>query len=66
MGIDNESYGRKWNIFKSITGLAYGRYAYIVKQLDKDNNLLIETDYIEFYIRKQQPPIVNSGNICVI
>ena len=52
--------------FKSITGLAYGRYAYIVKQLDKGNNLLIETDYIEFYIRKQQPPMVNSGNICVI
>ena len=52
--------------FKSITGLAYGRYAYIVKQFDKDNNMLIETDYIEFYIRKQQPPMVNSGNICVI
>ena len=52
--------------FKSITDLAYGRYAYIVKQLDERNNLLIETDYIEFYIRKQQPPMVNSGNICVI
>ena len=52
--------------FKSITDLAYGRYAYIVKQLDERNNLLIETDFIEFYIRKQQPPMVNSGNICVI
>ena len=52
--------------FRPITGLAFGRYAYIVKQFDKDNNMLIETDYIEFYIRKQQPPMVNSENICVI
>ena len=52
--------------FKSITGLAFGRYAYIVKQFDKNNNLLIETAYIEFYIRKQQPPMINPGNIVVI
>ena len=52
--------------FKSITGLAFGRYAYIVKQFDKNNNLLVETAYIEFYIRKQQPPMINPGNIVVI
>ena len=52
--------------FKSITGLAYGRYAYVVKQFDKENNLLIETDHIEFYIRPKQQPIVEQGNIVVI
>ena len=52
--------------FKSITGLAYGRYAYIVKQFDKANNLLVETGIIEFYIRKQYPPIMNQGNVVVI
>ncbi len=52
--------------FKSITGLAFGRYAYIVKQFDKANNALIETDYTEFYIRRQQPPVIDQGNIEVI
>ena len=44
--------------FKSITGLAYGRYAYIVKQFDKSNSLLVETGYIEFEIKK--PPTVRN------
>lgn len=52
--------------FKSITGLAFGRYAYIVKQFDKANNALIETNYTEFYIRGQQPPVIDQGNIVVI
>ena len=52
--------------FKSITGLAFGRYAYIIKQFDKANNALIETDYTEFYIQRQQPPIIDQGNIVVI
>ena len=52
--------------FKSITGLAYGRYAYIVKQFDKANSILIETDYTEFYIQRQQPPIIDQGNVVVI
>ena len=52
--------------FKSITGLSFGRYAYIIKQFDKANNALIETDYTEFYIQRQQPPIIDQGNIVVI
>ena len=52
--------------FKSIPGLAYGRYAYIVKQFDKDNHLLIETKYIEFQIKPQQPTVVEQGNVVVI
>lgn len=41
--------------FKSVTGLAYGRYAYTVKQFDKNNILLLETGYIEFELKKPQP-----------
>ena len=55
--------------FKSITGLAFGRYAYIVKQFDKANNVLIETGYmefLEFYIQRQQPPIIDQGHVVVI
>lgn len=52
--------------FKSVPGLAYGRYAYIVKQFDKENNMLIETNYTEFCIQRQQPPVIDSGNIVVI
>lgn len=36
--------------FKSISGLAYGKYSFILKQYDKNNNLLLETDYIGFSI----------------
>lgn len=36
--------------FKSINGLAYGTYEYIVKQFGKNNNLLLETDKIKFTI----------------
>lgn len=52
--------------FKSISGLAYGRYAYIVKQFDKGNNLLLETDYIEFSIGRLQISQIEQGNIVVI
>lgn len=36
--------------FKSICGLAYGTYEYIVKQFGKNDNLLLETDKIKFSI----------------
>lgn len=38
--------------YKSITNLAYGKYHFVVKQYDKDNNLIISTDYIPFRISK--------------
>lgn len=38
--------------FKSISGLAYGNYEYIVKQFSNDNTVLIETDKIKFTIRR--------------
>lgn len=36
--------------FKSVGGLAYGTYEYIVKQFGKDDKLLLETDKIKFSI----------------
>lgn len=36
--------------FKSISGLAYGEYEYVVKQFGKDNKVLLETDKIKFSI----------------
>ena len=56
----------KGMFFKSITGLAYGRYAYVVKQFDKNNQLLFSTDYVEFSINKPQPPVIEFGTVNVI
>ena len=36
--------------FKSITGLAFGAYEYILKQYDKSDKLLLETEKIKFTI----------------
>ena len=36
--------------FKSISGLAYGNYEFILKQFDDKGNILLETDKIAFYI----------------
>lgn len=45
--------------FKSITGLAYGKYCFKLYQFDKDNNEIASTDYISFSISK---PTSDSGN----
>ena len=37
--------------YKSITNLAYGKYFYKAQQLDKENNVIVETDFVEFVIR---------------
>lgn len=52
------------DFYKSINGLAYGTYAFILKQFDKNNQLLLETDYIEFSIRRPAQP--KFGHINVI
>ena len=36
--------------FKSINGLAFGKYEFVLKQLDKDNNIILETQKIPFSI----------------
>lgn len=38
--------------FKSIEGLAYGRYSFILKQYGKDGKLIFQTDETPFGIRK--------------
>lgn len=37
-----------------------------MKQFDKVNNVLIGTGYMEFYIQRQQPPIIDQGHVVVI
>ena len=36
--------------FKSISGLAYGKYEFILKQFDDKGNVLLETQKISFSI----------------
>lgn len=38
--------------YKSINGLANGKYSFILKQYDKENVIILETGYIEFTISK--------------
>ena len=47
--IDEETF------FKSIGGLAYGKYTFVLKQFDKDSNALFETEHIEFTISAPKP-----------
>lgn len=44
------------DFYKSISGLAYGKYAFILKQFDRSNRLLLETDYMLFSIDKPAEP----------
>ena len=54
--VDEESF------FKSIGGLAYGTYSFIVKQFDKSDNLLLETEHIEFTIKAPKAPVMGRIN----
>ena len=38
------------DFYASISGLAYGKYAFMLKQYDKNDNVIIQTDYIIFNI----------------
>ena len=44
------------DFYKSINGLAYGTYAYVIKQFDKKDHLLLETEYIEFSLKAPKQP----------
>ncbi len=48
--------------FKSINGLAHGKYSFILKQYDKNSNLLLETEHIEFSISAPKQKIVGRVN----
>ena len=54
--VDEESF------FKSIGGLAYGTYSFIVKQFDKSDNLLLETEHIEFTVKAPKAPVMGRTN----
>ena len=54
--VDEESF------FKSIGGLAYGTYAFIVKQFDRNDNLLLETEHIEFTLKSPKAPVMGRIN----
>lgn len=40
------------DFYKSITGLAYGTYSVVIIQYDKNGNVILETDHIEFRVTK--------------
>ena len=48
--------------FKSISGLAPGTYSYVIKQYDKKDDLLMETEHFEFRIQKPKRPIMGRIN----
>lgn len=48
--------------YKSITDLAFGKYFYKVEQYDKENKMIVSTDYIEFRIL---PPYYDGGKMQV-
>ena len=54
--VDEESF------FKSIGGLAYGTYSFIVKQFDRNDNLLLETEHIEFTLKSPKAPVMGRIN----
>ena len=50
--------------FKAITGLAYGTYKFILKQYDKDNNVILESDPASFKIESATAHIYGKGFVC--
>ena len=49
--------------FKSINGLAYGKYEFVLKQLNTKNETILETDKISFQI---VPPTFGMGRHTVV
>ena len=50
------------DFYKSINGLAPGTYSYVIKQYDKKDDLLMETEHFEFRIQKPKQPIMGRIN----
>ena len=51
--------------FKAITGLAYGTYKFILKQYDKDNNIILESDKIAFTIKSATAHIQGKHTVYI-
>lgn len=50
------------DFYKAINGLAPGTYSYVIKQYDKKDELLMETEHFEFRIQKPKQPIMGRIN----
>ena len=50
------------DFYKSINGLAPGTYSFVIKQYDKKDDLLMETDHIEFHIKAPKPQFMGREN----
>lgn len=51
------------DFYISVSGLSYGEFAFILKQYDKNENIILETDYITFKILKPETPELGCLNI---
>lgn len=51
------------DFYMSINGLAYGKYAFVLRQFDKNHQLLFETDYIGFSIDEPVQPEFGYMNV---
>ena len=50
------------DFYKSINGLAPGTYSFVIKQYDKKDELLMETEHIEFQIKVPKPQFMGRVN----
>ena len=50
------------DFYKSINGLAPGTYSFVIKQYDKKDELLMETEHIEFQIKAPKPQFMGRVN----
>lgn len=51
------------DFYISITGLAYGKYAFILKQYNKNNNVIMQTEHIIFNILEPKEPELGHLNV---
>lgn len=48
--------------FKSITGLAKGKYSFVLKQYDNNSNIILETNHIDFIISTPRQQVIGHIN----
>lgn len=51
------------DFFKSIGGLAIGTYSFVLKQYGKNEEVLLETEHIEFSIKAPKQPCTGQVNV---
>ena len=48
--------------FKSITGLANGKYSFVLKQYDNNSSIILETNQIDFIISTPRQQVIGHVN----